>query len=75
LLGGSYEGKKIPPTLGLLIYRHIDEFANLGIADWTNSAEWVAAFQASLSDMNALFTLIGGIILAFVVLFMSSLYC
>lgn len=43
--------------------------ADLGIADWTNTAEWTAAFQESLLDMSALFKFIGGIILAVVVVF------
>jgi uncharacterized membrane protein len=47
----------------------LETIADLGIVDWTNTAEWTAAFQAHLSDMSALFTFLGGIILAFVVLF------
>ncbi|MDH5374464.1 MAG: DUF996 domain-containing protein [Candidatus Bathyarchaeota archaeon] len=55
--------------VAVIVVALLETIANLGIADWTNSAEWVAAFQANLSDMSAFFTLIGGIILAFVVLF------
>lgn len=47
----------------------LNALADLGIADWTNTAEWTAAFQEHLSDMSALFKFIGGIILAVVVLF------
>jgi len=55
--------------VAVIVVALLETIANLGIADWTNTAEWAAAFQANLSDMSAFFTLIGGIILAFVVLF------
>jgi len=55
--------------VAVIVATLLETIANLGIADWTNTTEWAAAFQANLSDMSAFFTLIGGIILAFVALF------
>jgi uncharacterized membrane protein len=55
--------------VAVIVVTFLETIADLGIADWTSTAEWTAAFQANLSDMSALFTFLGGIILALVVLF------
>jgi len=44
--------------VAVIVVALLETIANLGIADWTNTAEWAAAFQANLSDMSAFFTLI-----------------
>lgn len=55
--------------VAVIVVTLLETIADLGITDWTNTAEWTAAFQSNLSDMSTLFTFIGGIIVAFVVLF------
>jgi len=55
--------------VAVIVATLLGTIADMGIADWTNTAEWTAAFQETLSDMSALFNFIGGIILAVVVLF------
>lgn len=55
--------------VGVIVASLLGTIADMGIADWTNTAEWTAAFQENLSDMSALLDFVGGIILAFVVLF------
>ena len=55
--------------VAVIVATLLGTIADMGIADWTNTVEWTAAFQENLSDMSALFKFIGGIILAVVVLF------
>ena len=55
--------------VAVIVVTLLGTIADLGITDWTNTAEWTTAFQSNLSDMSTLFTFIGGIIVAFVVLF------
>ena len=55
--------------VAVIVVTLLETIADLGITDWTNTAEWTTAFQSNLSDMSTLFTFIGGIIVAFVVLF------
>jgi len=55
--------------VAVIVATLLGTIADMGIADWTNTAQWTAAFQETFSDMSALFNFIGGIILAVVVLF------
>jgi len=55
--------------VAVIVATLLGTIADMGIADWTNTAEWTAAFQANLSDMSTLLNFVGGLILAVVVLF------
>ncbi len=55
-------------TVGVFIGTALTVIADLGISDWTNPNEWTTAFTTEAA-LDALLTLIGGIVIAFVILF------
>jgi uncharacterized membrane protein len=55
-------------TVGVFIATALAVIADIGISDWTNPNEWAAAFTSELA-LDSLMTLLGGVVIAFVILF------
>ena len=53
---------------GTFIATALAVIADLGITDWTSAAEWTAVFTSETA-LESLLTLLGGVIIAFVILF------
>lgn len=57
-------------AVGAFVATALAAIADLGISDWTNTAEWTAAFT---EDLGAILGLIGAAIIAVVVLFVFAI--
>ena len=55
-------------ALGAFVATALTVVSDLGITDWTNAAEWTEIISAETA-FDSLLTLLGGIIIAFVILF------
>jgi len=55
-------------SVGVFIVTALAVIADIGISDWTNPNEWTAAFTAEAA-LDSILTLLGGIVIAFVILF------
>jgi len=55
-------------SVGVFIGTALAVIADIGISDWTNPNEWTAAFTAEAA-LDSILTLLGGIVIAFVILF------
>lgn len=55
-------------AVGAFIATALAVVSDLGITDWTNAAEWTAVLNAETA-FDSLLTLLGGVIIAFVILF------
>jgi uncharacterized membrane protein len=59
-------------AFGVFIATALTVVADLGITDWTNTAEWTALLAAETA-LDSLLTLLGGVIIALVVLFVFAI--
>jgi uncharacterized membrane protein len=59
-------------AVGVFVATALAAIADLGISDWTNTAEWTAALTAETA-LETIFALLGAAILAFVVLFIFAI--
>lgn len=56
-------------TVGVVVSSLLLSLSDLGISDWMNVDEWTAAFQEGFMDFSWLMELLGGLVLAIVILF------
>ncbi len=59
-------------AVGVFVGTALTVIADLGITDWTNAAEWTALITAEAA-FDALLTLLGGVVISLVVLFVFAI--
>jgi len=59
-------------AVGTFIATALAVVADLGITDWTSAAEWTAVLTSETA-LESLLTLLGGVIIAFVILFVFAI--